>query len=310
MNTRPGRFDTIRKHPALRAVVAAALLSAVVYFVDVRTVWSHVRSFDPRVAAMMLGANLLLFALLTFRWHTVARTLGVEAPYARFLRGVWLGAFFAQLGPALVLNEITRFRLLLPYARKWPLGVSQLLDRLSGQIALAVIVIALTPWYLRLFPVEAGLTIVLLSALVILIGGALLLVAPRIGSMALPSGVLRTILNPFASPTHYACSLAIQLLLMMNFALAGHGLGAGGHDVDLFLVAPLVLGALTILPLSFADWGSREAAALLFLSSTGLTAEQIVAISLVYGGINVLSVLPAGLLMFHPGTRQQAGKGA
>jgi glycosyltransferase 2 family protein len=80
---------------------------------------------------------------------------------------------------------------------------------------------------------------------------------------------------------------------MANLWLAVAGLGHGAPPLQLYLIAPLVLGSLTLLPVSAGDWGSREAAALLFLSATGLTADAIVAASIAYGGVNLLSALPA-----------------
>jgi hypothetical protein len=61
--------------------------------------------------------------------------------------------------------------------------------------------------------------------------------------------------------------------------------------------------------MSSSEPAIRITVALIFLPATGLTAEQIVALSLVYGGINVLSVLPAALLLFRPGARGEASRG-
>lgn len=283
---------------AARIAVAAALLALVLSLVDARSVWSHLKAFDAAVGLAMLAVNAVLFALFAARWRAVAGALGIEAPYARFFCGTWLGAFFSQLGPALILNEITRFRLLQPYAGKWPLAASQVLDRVSGQIVLAGVILLLTPYYLGLFTADVGGRIVLTTGLLIVLGGSLLVLAHRFRRLiCIRPGAVRAILNPLASPTHYACSLAIQLLLMANLWLAARGLGPVGHGIDFYLVAPLILGSLTLLPISVADWGSREAAALLFFSATGLSAEKIVAISVIYGAINLVSALPAALLL-------------
>jgi hypothetical protein len=87
---------------------------------------------------------------------------------------------------------------------------------------------------------------------------------------------------------------------MANLWLAAYGLGMAGSGFDIYLIAPLVLGTLTLLPISIADWGSREAAALLFFSATPLTGEQIVAISVLYGIANLATALPAALLLLAP----------
>ncbi|MGZ8211045.1 MAG: lysylphosphatidylglycerol synthase transmembrane domain-containing protein [Burkholderiales bacterium] len=284
--------------PAVRIGMAGGLFVLVLSFVDVRAVGSHLKNFDGAVGLAMLGVNAVLLALFAARWQAVARPLGIEAPYARFFCGTWLGAFFSQLGPALVLNEITRFRLLLPYAHKWPLAASQLFDRLSGQIVLAGMILLLTPYYFGLFAGDVSHRIVLMTAVFFILGGSLMLLAHRFRRfIRLDAGALRTLLNPLASPAHYLSSTAIQLLLMVNLGLAAYGLGAVEQSIGLFLVAPLVLGTLTVLPITIADWGSREAAALLFFSASGLSAETVVALSVIYGSVNLVSALPAVLLL-------------
>jgi hypothetical protein len=291
-------IDSVIMSPAGRSAVAAALLALVLSLVDARSVWSHLERFDAAVGLAMVGVNAILFALFAARWRAVAGALGIDAPYVRFFRATWLGAFFGQLGPALILNEITRFRLLQPYAGTWPLAASQLLDRASGQVVLAGMIVLLTPYYLGLFNADLGARLVLTTGLLIVLGGSLLVVAHRFRRfIRIEPGAVRAILNPLASPGHYACSLMIQLLLMTNLWLAARGLGLVGHGIELYLVAPLILGSLTLLPISVADWGSREAVALLFFSATGLSAEQIVAISVIYGAINLVSALPAALLL-------------
>jgi len=57
------------------------------------------------------------------------------------------------------------------------------------------------------------------------------------------------------------------------------------------LLMPLVLFSLSLLPLSVADWGSRETIALLLLSASGLSAETIIAASLIYGAMNAITAL-------------------
>jgi hypothetical protein len=118
---------------------------------------------------------------------------------------------------------------------------------------------------------------------------------------------MRKVLNPVSSPAHYGFSIAIQLSLMANLWLAARGVGSARAGIDVYIVAPLILGTLTMIPISVADWGSREAVALLFFSAVGLSPEEIVAISVIYGAVNLVSALPAALLLLAaPGRRTTA----
>jgi glycosyltransferase 2 family protein len=300
-----GRLASLATTRTVRLAVAAVLLGIVFSLVDARAVWSRLSAFNPAIALLMLAVNGLALSLFAARWRAIASALGIHAPYLRFLRGTWLAAFASQLGPALILNEITRFHVLRSSAPAWPLAASQFVDRLSGQIVLLAVIVLLIPCYFILLAGEIGARIALAAAGMIVLCVALLALAHKLRRCTrVPSGSLRQIFNPLASPAHYGCSLAIQLLLMANLWLAVAGLGHGTPPLELYLMAPLVLGSLTLLPVSAGDWGSREAAALLFLSATGLTAETIVAASVAYGGINLLSALPAVLLAAHAGVEQ------
>jgi glycosyltransferase involved in cell wall biosynthesis len=69
---------------------------------------------------------------------------------------------------------------------------------------------------------------------------------------------------------------------------------------------PLLTLVLTMLPISFADWGTREFVALLVLASTGLAAEDLVAISLLVGATNLICALP-GLYFAARGKGKERG---
>jgi glycosyltransferase 2 family protein len=282
---------------AARVTAAVLLITVVLSFVDAREVWLHLQTFDARAGVAMFAVNVLLLVLFAARWRSLATALGIEAPYMRFLRGTWLGALLSQLGPSIVLNEITRFRMLTPYAGKWQLAASQVFDRISGNVVLAGVILLLVPYYLGVFGTHAAYRILFAIAGLALAAGVVLVLAHRWQTARAKLGSVRGVWNPFACPRHYLYSLAIQLLLMTNLWLAAYGLGIAGSGLDVYLVAPLVLGTLTLLPISIADWGSREAAALLFFSATALNGEQIVAMSVLYGGANLASALPAALLL-------------
>jgi uncharacterized membrane protein YbhN (UPF0104 family) len=287
-------------------VAAAALLTALVLsFVDAREVWLHLQAFDARAGMAMLAVNALLLVLFAARWHSLGAALGIDAPYTRFLRGTWLGALLSQLGPSVVLNEITRFRMLSPYAGKWQVAASQVFDRISGNVVLAGVILLLVPYYVVVFGTHATYRILLTVFGVVVVGAIVVVLAQEWQSARAKLESIQRIWNPFTCPRHYLYSLAIQLLLMTNLWLAAYGLGVAGSGLDVYLVAPLVLGMLTLLPISIADWGSREAAALLFFSVTALNAEQIVAMSVLYGVANLVSAVPAALLLLERGNREE-----
>ena len=79
--------------------------------------------------------------------------------------------------------------------------------------------------------------------------------------------------------------------------MAATGLGLLEQLLPFIVWVPLVLAAVTLLPITISDWGTRESAALLLLAPTGLEPEAIVSVSIIYGLFYLLVTLPGGLLL-------------
>jgi len=244
----------------------------------------------------MLAVNCLLFALFALRWQLISTQLGFRPPFEKMLATVWLAGFLGQFGPTIVISEITRFQSLRGKAKTSQIISSQILDRVSGQVVLFAIALAAIPIYLfgnnsnlpdSTNPVHA-------YTLAIIVVGSSFLYRYRKWLLRRFRKQLR-ILNPHKSPKHYAVSLLIQAALIFNFLLAAIGLSALDDTFSVLIAVPLVLTATTLLPLAIADWGTREAAALLILGAQGMSPEMIVSISVIYGTFNLIAALPGGI---------------
>jgi len=291
---------TVLYRPSTRLLITALLVGIIVYRLDQQKIWLHIMEFNPWVGCAMLIINMLLISLFTQRWRLIAAKLDIRLPFRQMLKAVWLAAFLGQFGPTLVISEWTRFHSLRNTAKTGQIVASQILDRLSGQIVLFTMVLLLSPFYysigksLNLFRIEPILSIVLVM---VLIG----FFALRRYTNIVPEQYTRVIriLHPLKSTGHYAHSLLIQLLLILNFVLAAASLNALEHIFPFILLVPLVLSGITLLPFAIADWGTREATALLIFSIADLSPETIISISIVYGLVNLLSTLPGGLYLIH-----------
>jgi uncharacterized membrane protein YbhN (UPF0104 family) len=250
----------------------------------------------------MAAVFLLLTALFALRWSSIAAVLGVDASFRDFGRAVWIAQCVSELGPALVVGEVARFRSMRGRAENGPLVLSQAVDRLSGHAALLLIVLALTPFYVDAFG-DFPLGGIGLAIFLTLAGVSL---AVRISRRFWPlagldrAGVM-SVCDPRVSPQHYLISFLIQVLLAANLALAAFGLGVSPDAAGrILLLSPLVLLGVGVLPGLVSDWGKREAAAVLLLAPAGLSAEESLAASVVFGLIHTIMTLP-GLAFIVPG---------
>ena len=284
----------------LRWLIALVLLILIWINVDGHEILNNLRQFDPRYAGLMLLLNGLVMLLMAARWKIIAQTTGMKAPFSRYLSGVWLGAFSAQAGPPILFSEVARYITLQDVGDKWQRISSQLVDRLSGQIVLVLMIFLLMPWYLGLLPETIG-SKMQAAALLILCTAGLLYYGLHFYRKFTSTGKQRLrleSLNPRLGLTHYTLSLLIQGALILCFTLAAFGLGRCQTSVTFMLLVPAVLFILSILPIAISDWGTRETAAVLILTQSGLSAEDAVATSIIYGAVYSFTALLGGVLLF------------
>ena len=148
-----------------------------------------------------------------------------------------------------------------------------------------------------------GLSILLTAGaagfVVLLLGGSVLaarlhawrITAP-LGTIAM--GLRKTFLHP-AGLMIVLLSLAIHLMSVAIILLIAAGLGiALGPDAALVLVPPILL--VSVIPIAIAGWGLRESAMVVALAQVHVAAPDALAISILYGLVQILTGLPGAVL--------------
>jgi uncharacterized membrane protein YbhN (UPF0104 family) len=291
--------------PWLRWLLVAAVLAAILAKLDRALLVRHLAGFDPVCGAAMVAVFLGVLLLFAVRWWLIARALGFRAPFGRFVRIVWISAGVGEFGPPLVVGELARFQLMREHGDAWLLAASQAIDRLSGKLALLVLVGVLLPFYLGVYrdsPLYRIGAFVLILA--VAVGIAVVLIRRFWPLAKVQSGLVAAVCNPLAAPAHYGLSLLIQTLLAFNLALAAWGFGGDGRTV--WLLGPLLLMGVSSLPGLVSDWGKREAVAVLLLAPAGLDPERSLAVSLIYGALHSVAAAP-GVLLWVGLRRRRAG---
>lgn len=281
----------------VRWFVAIGLLIFILNKIDSELLWQALRRFNPVFGFLLVICHSAVLMLMAYRWKLIAQQLNIEADYFDYLRAVWLGALSGQIGPPLIFSEVARFKVLQDYGDHRSLIASQLLDRLSGLIALALIMLLTLPFNWPEFADMVSISLLLKGLAVVLFLGAVLyriVLSPKIRA-AIDRNKIVALIAPGQS--HYELSSLIQLVLMLGFLLAAFGLGDLQRPFTLFTLLPLVFAGLTLLPISISDWGTREILAVLILSFAGLSAEECAAISIVYGfAYSLTSILGVAFL--------------
>ncbi|MGH8556920.1 MAG: lysylphosphatidylglycerol synthase transmembrane domain-containing protein [Methylococcales bacterium] len=285
-----------------RSLVTLILIALLGSRLDSGKIFRTLDGFDGTTGLLMLAVNIVLILVFAKRWQVIAAGLKLELPYGQLVRAIWLATFLGQFGPTLLIAEATRFQMIRKHATTSQLIVSQILDRISGQIVLFMIVLLLFPMYVDHLQTSFSKLLFGLSGMILAVALIFRFLYPGIRSL-LQTGAREAIelLGWRGLAGHYSLSLIVQLLLILNFSLAAAGIGVLDRLLPFLVTVPLVFATITLLPITISDWGSRESAAVILLSPSGLGAETIVSVSVLYGLFHLLAAVPGGLfLVYNP----------
>ncbi len=320
----PGSAEASLFLPRRRAVVAlgsvalsAALVALCVFCVDAREVGTRIAAVDPRWLIGFFLVYTLQVALLGLRWSAVSRQLGVPLSWGRASAEYALSVLVNNVLPTGFAGD--GWRAVRHSNRSPKHGFTQILevlalDRVSGQLALLLVVFACAPFTVRAGLVDLETVVISLTALSLTVG-LVVVWSRRIPSRrhspsafeAMFRRAVSVLLEPGRAVVHLPISLLLTLSLLLQLWLAAR---AAGIVLDLSLLCwlgPLIVLA-TSAPSFFGSWGVREGASALLFASAGLPSSGGVAVSLLFGLFSLVSALPGALVMLfdaRSGVRRQ-----
>lgn len=306
---------------ALKWLVTALIIGAVLFFVDGKTLLREVASIPPTaiVAGLVLGIGQVF--LSAWRWRYTVSLLGLPIPYMQAVREYYLATFTNQVLPGGVLGDVNR-------ALRHGAGTNKRLaaahgvaiERLSGQVVLAAVVVTGLAWLVitgrivgagpagsgSLSPLHwllAGIAAVILLAWFL---------ARRNKRISVYFGTLRgdlsrALLSWPAFPLQVLTSLLVVTSYLSVFLVLAKGAGYLADLPSAGVVAALcsLLLLSMVIPVTVSGWGVREGAAVILWPMVGLPAEQGVALSVAYGALIFVCSLPGALFLFSSPARQR-----
>jgi len=295
----------------MSVLCSVSLIAVSVALVDSRQVAARLKATDTRWLFAFFATYVVELGLLGLRWANIARHLGIPLGWRRASAEYSLSMLINQLLPTGIAGDglravrhARRCR-----ARTFPQILEALaLDRVSGQIGLALIVLSSLPFMLQAKLVDGrSLSLGLggFFAAVVVLGLALRQVpksSHRLSSTrAFMSRATRLLLSPRRAAVHLPLSLLLVagLLLQLYFAARAVGISLDGHL--LFWLGSLVLLAASV-PSFFGGWGIREGASAVLFASAGLPSSTGVAVSLVFGAFLLVCALPGVVVLLFDGT--------
>jgi uncharacterized membrane protein YbhN (UPF0104 family) len=305
---------------AIKILVSAALL----YFALSKANFSELASRIDASSLGWLGLAIAVTFLQIFigvlRWCIVSAECGAPLPIRQAMRYNLIGVFFNQTLPSSIGGDAVRLWLVARAGAGWRAATySIFVDRAIGLIALAIIIVASLPWSYHLIGNAYGRSALLLVDLAALAGGAGFLL---LGVLPWPwlkrwwgthhlyaCSVIanRVIFSKQTGPRIAVLSLLVHVLAVVIAWCVVQSISAPVTFGQTFQLIPPVM-LITMLPISIAGWGVREATMGLAFGYAGLMTDEGVNVSLLYGAVSFIVGAFGGLVWIL--SAEKAAKGS
>ncbi|CAN5309163.1 lysylphosphatidylglycerol synthase transmembrane domain-containing protein [soil metagenome] len=280
---------------ALRIVVSAALLYISFRGINFAAIQSRLSQISPGWVLLAVLATVFQIFLGALRWREISTQCGASLGTGQAFRYNMIGAFFNQTLPSTIGGDAMRLWLVRQTGAGWRAATySVLVDRAIGLIALALIVVASLPWSYDLIGNAHGRLALLLIDIAAISAGLGFLVFGRLNWAWLKAlwplrhihacSVIANdvIFNRASGPKIAVLSLLIHVMAVVIAWCAVRSIAAPAAFEQLFMLIPPIM-LITMLPISIAGWGVREATMMVAFGYAGLARADGTVVSLLFG---------------------------
>lgn len=305
----------------IKILISAALLYFSLRKVNLWELAARIHVGSLGWLGLAVAVNVLQIFLGVLRWREISAECGAPLETRQAMRFNMIGTFFNQTLPSSIGGDAVRLWLVARAGAGWRAATySIFVDRAVGLIALAIMIVASLPWSYNLITDPNGRSALLAVDLVALAGGLGFL---ALGMLPFPflkrwwathhlyacSAIAnRVIFSRDRGPKIALLSLLVHVLTVVIAWCVVRSIAAPVAFGQAFqLVPPVIL--ITMLPISIAGWGVREATMGLAFGYAGLVANEGVNVSLLFGAVTFLVGIFGGLVwIFSPEKAAQGGK--
>ncbi|HXI08770.1 MAG: lysylphosphatidylglycerol synthase transmembrane domain-containing protein [Bradyrhizobium sp.] len=304
---------------SLKILVSAALLYLALRNVDFHELVSRFNVASLGWIGLAIAATFLQIFIGVLRWREVSAECGAPLELIQATRYNLIGTFFNQTLPSSIGGDAVRLWMLARAGAGWRAATySIFVDRAIGLIALAVVILASLPWSYRLISDPNGRSALLFVDFAALAGGLGFLV---LGWLQWPwlkrwwathhlhaCSVIanRVIFSRTRGPKVAVLSLLVHVLAVAIAWCVVRSIAAPVLFWQVFQLVPPVM-LITMVPISIAGWGVREASMGLAFGYAGLVASEGVNISLLFGAVTFVVGLFGGLVWIFSGEKAAMG---
>ena len=292
----------------IKIVISAALLYLALRKVNLSELASRINIASLGWIGMAIVVTFLQIFVGVLRWREIGAECGAPLATTQAMRFNLIGTFFNQTLPSSIGGDAVRLWLVARGGAGWRAATySIFVDRAIGLIALAIIIVASLPWSYSLISDPHGRSALLFVDFAALAGGVGFLVLGRLrwpwlkrwwGTHHLHACSVianRVIFSRERGPAIAVLSVLVHVLAVVIAWCVVQSIAAPVLFGQIFQLVPPVM-LITMLPISIAGWGVREATMGLAFGYAGLMTNEGVNVSLLYGAVSFIVGAFGGLV--------------
>ncbi|MDE2602091.1 MAG: flippase-like domain-containing protein [Bradyrhizobium sp.] len=305
---------------AAKILISAALLYLALRKIDLSELASRIGVASLGWIGLAIAVAFLQLLVGALRWHEISAECDAPLTVRQTMRFNVIGTFFNQTLPSAIGGDAVRLWLVARGGAGWRAATySIFVDRAVGLIALAVIIVASLPWSYNLIRDPDGRAALLFVDFAALAAGAGFLLLGRLPWPRLESwwgthhlyscSVIanRAFFSRRRGPRLAAYSLLVHVLTVVIAWCVVRSIAAPVLFGQAFQLVPPVM-LITMMPISIAGWGLREATMGLAFGYAGLAASEGVNVSLLFGMVSFIVGAVGGLVWVF--SAEKAARGA
>jgi glycosyltransferase 2 family protein len=279
----------------IRIAVSLALLYFALRGIDFAAIEARLSQINVGWIALAVLVTLFQIFLGALRWREISDLCHAPLTDLLAFRYNMIGAFFNQTLPSSIGGDAVRLWLVQRTGAGWRAATYSILtDRAVGLIALALIIVVSLPWSYGMISDDRGrLTLVFVDSAGLVGGLSFLLLA------YLPSAWLKiwwptrhihacsvianqVIFGRTTGRKIAVLSLSIHVLAIVIAWCAVRSIAAPADFAQVFLLIPPII-LITMMPISIAGWGVREATMMVAFGYAGLAQMDGTVVSILFG---------------------------
>jgi uncharacterized protein (TIRG00374 family) len=305
----------------LKLAISLGLLGYLLARSDLQTISVLVRSLRLPLFIVSLFLYILAQLLSSLRWQCLLQAEKIHLPFWKLILLYFEGMFFNLMLPTLIGGDIVRGYHVFRLTRRHEASLASILvERLSGYVAMIMIacVAAILAYPFLRDPAVVWLTAASAAALIGVIAGLLSDQLQAVFFKLLRSAGLarfhETLHGLYEAIQRYwghrrallmavGLSLILQSIGIFIFYLISRSLNFLVPLQYFFLFVPLI-HVLSMIPISVAGIGVREASSVYFFAKVGLDSASAMSLSLLYFAVTALTSGLGGIVFLLGHSRQ------